>query len=203
MRAPQLSLDALELEAAYASPRSATAVRRRYVLFGAAIGLATGAFARVWMRTLTEQDPVFTIAGTTFILLAFAGSGACAGLALAWRRLRSRRRMAVQRGVGLVPFLFMGPFVLQFLPSLFGSWLAAFPGWGRIRRASLWVGIALLSVFFLLVSVSRGAIGFTSFAMWGVLSYLMFLSHRIVFEPRHDSQTPAAPADAYEPWLAL
>jgi hypothetical protein len=181
--------------------------RRRAMLWGAAIGLATGAFARVWMRTLTEQEPVFSIPGTAFILLAFAAFGACAGLALAWRRQRSPRRMAVQRGVGLVPFLFMGPFMALFLPSLFGALLAAHPAWRRRWRAILWTAITLLGGFFFLASIDRGGIGWLSFAMWLPLSYLMFVSQRIVFEPRErEAGTPRVipPTPAAVPlWMTV
>jgi hypothetical protein len=183
-------------------PGGTTSLRRRYVAAGAFIGFATGAFARLWMRTLTEDDPVFTIFGTGFILVAFAGFGACAGLALAWRRLRSRRRMAVQRGVGLAPFLFMGPFMPLFLPSLLGSLLAGFPGWRRWLRVLMWAAIGLLAAFFLLISTGRGAVGVASFAMWLPLSYLMFLAQRIVFEPRA-APSPAGPPDPFEPWLGV
>ena len=170
--------------------------RRRFVLAGAAAGLAVGGVARVWMRTLTEQEPVFSVGGTIFILLVFTGLGACGGLALAWRRLGSPRRMLVQRGVGLLPTALMGPFVPFFLPAMFGAFLLAFPQWGRWKRRLLLAAIVLLGGFLLLVSVSRGPVGMASFGLWLAVSYAFFLSYRIVFEPRDGPRQPAAEANA-------
>jgi hypothetical protein len=195
---------ALLMDSAILDQRPAPARGRlRAVLAGAFVGLATGIVARIWIRTLVEGETVFTIGGTGVILVAFTGFGACAGLAYAWRRYGSRRRLMVQRGVGMVPLLFMGPFVPFFLPSVFGSWLAAFPGWPRWSRRALWAAIASLGGFFLLVCVGRGPVGVASFALWAALSHAMFLSQRIVFEPRGLEQRPAATPDQYEPWVTL
>ncbi|MCA9831788.1 MAG: hypothetical protein R3B97_10310 [Dehalococcoidia bacterium] len=174
----------------------ATGQRKRSLAWGALAGLVVGGVARVWMRTLTEEDPVFSVAGTVFILLVFSGLGACGGLALAWRRTGSPRRMLVQRGLGLLPTAFMGPFFPFFLPALFGALLSAFPGWGRWRRRSLWGLIVLLSGFLLLISLSRGPIGIASYALWMVVSYAFFLSYRIVFEPRGSSPAAGHTQDA-------
>ncbi|MGD9932863.1 MAG: hypothetical protein AB7T37_04010 [Dehalococcoidia bacterium] len=169
--------------------------RRRFILAGAMTGLAVGGVARVWMRTLTEQEPVFSAGGTIFILLVFSGLGACGGLAFAWRRLRSPRRMLVQRGVGLLPTALMGPFFPFFLPAMFGAVLLAFPQWGRWKRRLLLAGIALLGGFLLLVSASRGPVGVASFGLWMAVSYAFFLSYRIVFEPRDGAYEPTAGAN--------
>ncbi len=170
--------------------------RRRYLAWGALVGVGVGAVARVWMRTLTEQEPVFSVGGTLLILLVFSGLGACGGLALAWRRTGSPRRMLVQRGLGLLPTAFMGPFFPFFLPALFGALLSAFPGWGRWRRRGLWALIVLLSGFLFFVSLGRGPIGIASYALWMVVSYAFFLSYRIVFEPRGSSPAAGRTQDA-------
>lgn len=180
-----------------------TSIRRRYVWQGALAGLLSGSVARVWMRTLSE-DPVFSVVGTTLILLVFAGLGAAAGLALAWRRLRSPRRMFVQRGVGLAPFLLMGPFMLFFLPSVVAATLFGHRGWRRLLRTSLWVGMGLFTAFIFLAMVSNGARGFAQFALYVPLAYLMFVTNRIALEPRAATPPPplaSAEADPYEPWM--
>lgn len=160
--------------------------RKRLVLAGALAGLIAGSVARIWMRTLTEQEPIFSIGGTVFILLVFAGLGACAGLTLAWRRLGSPRRMLIQRGVGLLPTAFMGPFFPFFLPAMFGALLLAFPQWGRWRRRLLMSLIVVAGGFLFLAWSSRGLIGIAAFVLWIAVSYAFFLTYRIVFEPRRN-----------------
>ncbi len=181
---------------------SLAVVRRRYVLQGALAGLLTGGVARVWMRTLSE-DRQFSVGGTTFILLVFAGLGAAAGLALTWRRLRSPRRMLVQRGVGLAPLLLMGPFIPLFLPSVVAATLCGHRGWRRLARATLWVMIGLFTAFLFLVMASNGWVGMAQFGLYVPLAYMMFITNRIALEPRPAAPPPPVPhaiADPYEPW---
>jgi len=154
--------------------------RRAYVLAGAVLGLAIGVFARVWMRTISE-DPVFTPVGTGLILVVFAGMGACVGLALAWRRLGSPRRMLVQRGVALVPYLLLGPFMLLFLPGFLAALVATHGGWWRLARWPL-TGIAALGLLFLMVAMFSN--GVASGLMYAVLAFAFYLTNRIAVAPK-------------------
>ena len=171
-------------------------VRRGYVLRAAAIGLAVAIVARFWMRALTDQPPRFSIGGTGFIFLVISGLGACAGLAFAWRRLGSSRRMLVQRGVGLAPFLLMGPFMVLFVPGLVAALTLAHRRWRTWLRRALFIIAGLVTAFLLFALLSRGGVaGPASMLLYIPIAYMMFLTNRIVLEPRSApaGQTPTAP----------
>ncbi len=179
----------------------ATSYRRRLMLRGALLGLMTGSVARVWMRTISD-DHQFSVPGTLFILIVFSGLGAAAGLALAWRRVRSPRRMLVQRGVGLAPLLLMGPFIPLFAPSVIVATLIGHRHWRRILRASLWAVAGLVTAFFFLATVTQGPVGLAAFVLYLPLSYVMFITNRIALQPRTPPPPPSArAAEPFEPWL--
>ena len=182
---------------------STTQARRGYVWRGAALGLAVAVVARIWMRSLTGEEPKLSVGGTGFILLVFAALGACAGLAFAWRRLASRRRMLVQRGVGLAPLLLMGPFIVFFVPGSLVALTLAHRGWRRWGRRALFTVAALFAAFIELILISRGGVaGPVSALLYPPLAYVMLLTNRIVFEPRRIADGGASPApDPYEPWM--
>ena len=185
--------------------RTSNHTRRGYVLRGAAIAFAVAIVARFWMRAITEQPHKFSIGGTGFIFVVVSGLGAYAGLAFAWRRLGSNRRMLVQRGVGMAPFLLMGPFMVFFIPGLLAAVGLAHRRWRRWLRRSLLTFACLLGAFFVFALGSSGdARGVAKALLYLPVAYALFLTNRIVFEPRlrapAAAQPPSAP-DAYEPWL--
>jgi hypothetical protein len=181
---------------------SPSRARRRYVLRGAAIGLAVAIVARVWMRALTDQTPKFSIPGTGLIFVVVAGLGACAGLAFAWRRLASPRRLLVQRLVGLAPLLLMGPFMFLFIPGTLTAWTLAHRHWRRWLRIGLFAVAGLAGAFLLLAFAGRGGQqGALSLLLYFPVAYAMFLTNRIVFEPRSRTAVSTATPDLYEPWL--
>ncbi|MFN0096786.1 MAG: hypothetical protein ACKVVT_18670 [Dehalococcoidia bacterium] len=164
--------------------------RRSFMLRGALIAIVVAVFARVWMRTVSD-DHQFTVGGTTFIVIVFAGMGAVAGLAFAWRRLGSQRRGLIQRGAGLVPFVLMGPFMLLFLPSLGVAACMALSRRRRWLRRAIVTVSALFAGFLVLAFLSRGAVGPLSVALYAGLAYVMFLTLRIAFAPlRHQRRQP-------------
>jgi hypothetical protein len=173
-----------------------------FVRMGAMAGLATGVVARLFMRSISE-DHQFTVAGTLLILLTFAGLGAAAGMALRWRRQLSSRRLSVQRGVGLLPLLLMGPFVPLFAPGFLLSLVLAHRGWRRWVRRALVVTACLLGAFLLLVLLSDGVIGPARVVLYAGFAYALFLTNRIVFEPRAlAAPAKAAEEDELEVWLS-
>ena len=176
--------------------------RRGYVSRGAAIGLAVAIIARFWMRALTEQPPKFSVGGTGFILLVVSGLGACAGLAFAWRRLGSNRRLLVQRGVGLAPFLLMGPFMVFFIPGLLAAVGLAHRRWRKWLRRAL-IAVACLLGAFLLLALSSvgGGQGAARVLLYIPVAYALFITNRIVFEPRRAQGSAPPPADPNEPWM--
>ena len=153
---------------------------KAFVVWGALIGFGVGVFARIWMRTISEE-PVFTAFGTGLILVVFAGMGACAGLALRWRTLGSARRMLVQRGVAFVPYLLLGPFMLLFLPGFLYALVSTHAGWRRLARWSL-LGVALFGAGVLLLAMFEN--GPMSAAMYAVLALAFHLTNRIAVAPR-------------------
>lgn len=184
-------------------PKSYTSARRSYVLRGFLLGALAGALARLWFRTISD-DQVFSVGGTLFIILAFGGFGAASGLAYAWRRLGSNRRLLVQRGVGLVPFLFMGPAMPIFGPGFLAAWLAGRHGPGRWRRRALIAVAGLVTAFWLLVLLGRGPVGILSVALFVALAGALFWTNRVVFEARRAGPLPGPYAnDPYQPWLAV
>ena len=151
---------------------------------GALIGFATGLYARAWMRTITDQEPQFSIGGTVFILLVFSGMGACAGLGWHWWRNGGGPRAWVRRGVAATPVLLLGPFAVLFVPSL----VAALFSGRRPRPAVRWpvAGFAaLMGVFLAMVFGAQGspANGAAAAALYLGLSYELFLAARIAFAP--------------------
>ncbi|MBI2766926.1 MAG: hypothetical protein HYX53_13575 [Chloroflexi bacterium] len=169
-------------------PPARPASRRRYVLAGALCGLVVAVFARIWMRTISDEH-VFTVPGTTLILLVFSGMGACAGVAFAWRRLGSTRRLFVQRAVALVPYLLLGPFTLLFLPGFTLALVLGHRGWRRLVRRALFAVTTAALAFILLIMLSRGPL---TAALYLGLAYALFLTNRIAIEPRaRDAPTPA------------
>ncbi|MFN0093982.1 MAG: hypothetical protein ACKVVT_04290 [Dehalococcoidia bacterium] len=168
--------------------------KRVLVLRGALFAAAVALVARLWMRTVSD-DHVFSLPGTTFIVLVFAGMGAAAGLAFAWRRYGSHRRRAVQRATALVPFLLMGPFMIIFLPSLgLTVWMALGRRRRWLRRAVIGASV-LLAGFLTLAFFSRETVGPLSAVLYLALAYVMFLSLRIAFAPLRTPAAAAGPAD--------
>jgi hypothetical protein len=163
--------------------------RRRYVLRGALCGLVVAVFARIWMRTISD-DHVFTVPGTTLILLVFSGMGASAGLAFAWRRLGSTRRLFVQRAVALVPYLLLGPFTLLFLPGFTLALVLGHRRWQRFLRRALFGVTAVVLAFVLVIMLSRGPL---SAVLYVGLAYALFLTNRIAIEPRAPVAAPGGP----------
>lgn len=153
---------------------------RAFVVWGALIGLGVGVFARIWMRTISD-DPVFTVFGTGLILVVFAGMGACAGLALRWRAFGSARRMRVQRGVAFVPYLLLGPFMLLFLPGFLYALVSTHAGWRRLARWSL-LAVAVPGAALLVLAMFEN--GPMSAAMYAVLALAFHLTNRIAVAPR-------------------
>ncbi len=153
--------------------------RRTYVVAGAFAGLAIGVFARIWMRTVSEE-PVFTVFGTGLILAVFAGMGACVGLAMRWRVFGSTRRMLVQRGVALAPYLLLGPFMLLFLPGFLFALVSTHGGWRRLARWSL-TAVASLGGLFLFIAMFEN--GVLSALMYGTLALAFHLTNRIAVAP--------------------
>lgn len=153
---------------------------RAFVVRGALAGLVVGLFARVWMRTISEE-PVFTLFGTGLILAVFAGMGACVGLALRWRAFGSTRRMLVQRGVAFAPYLLLGPFMLLFLPGFLYALVSTHAGWRRLARWSLLTVAALGGAFLLLAMFDNGPV---SAAMYAVLAVAFHLANRVAVAPR-------------------
>lgn len=159
-------------------PEVPTPTRRRGpILVGAAAGLACGLLARAWFRALADH-PVFSVGGTLFIALAFGGVGALAGLAFALRREGRFGRSWQVRLAGLAPVLLLGPGLPLFTPSV--ALAFALPRRRRwLRRALEGVaGVALLALA--LVLLGRGPL---SLLLWLLLSWALFLSARLAFEP--------------------
>jgi len=183
-------------------PADRRATRRRYVAVGALAGAAVAVAARGFMRSVAE-DPVFSWAGTFFIVLVFTTLGAAAGLALAWRKLGSTRRMAVQRGAALAPFALMGPFMPLFAPGLAAAAVLAHPAWRRTLRWALLGLAALGGAFLLLVFAGNGLMGLAAMALYPIVAYALFLTNRIALEPRAPAPSPGRrmDADPFEPWL--
>lgn len=141
---------------------------RSYVFAGAALGLAWGLAARVWMRFVSET-PEFTWTGTGFIfgasLLAGAGLGAVEG---ARRRRRAKRwrfaalavlLLGVGAGIIMLPIAWLGGAALSGrwpLPVRIGLALLALipfalvvtdpaPLWSETRRIVAFLGFTVLS----------------------------------------------------------
>src|SRR5919108_184836 len=129
----------LELEQEGRAPRVWAAV-----LAGAALGLAWGVAARIWMR-LIATHPEFTLGGTAFILAVGAQMGAFAGLAYAARRRGWRGwRHYVPRAVAVASILFMGvgPGVAMVAIVLAAALVVSRrggrpPGWGGLLGPAL------------------------------------------------------------------
>lgn len=166
----------------------ATTVRRRIVFGGAISGLVLGIAARVWMRTISDNH-VFSVGGTLFIILFFAGMGALVGLTLWWRRRPERRpRMLIFRAVGVAPFALLGPFMLLFLPSFLVALVAGHRSWRKLwRRIAL--GFAIVSFAFselimLTADVpGSGAVRLASALLYLPLAYALFVSNRVALDP--------------------
>ena len=169
---------------------------RRAMLFGAALGLLWAMPARLWMRLITDQEPVFSIGGTLFIFIVVSGFGAAAGYAFAVRPrvFPGRIRRWSSRGLAFVPFAAMGPGLIFFGGLAPLALAITRRGWRRRYRIALYGAGGLLLTFATLVMTSAGAIATLIFVF---LSYLLFLSLRFALEPAAPRDEPADGAFRY------
>ncbi|MFQ5381297.1 MAG: hypothetical protein ACE5EF_06710 [Dehalococcoidia bacterium] len=158
---------------------------RSAALAGAAVGLCSAVVLRAWMRLITEQEPVFTVAGTGLIFLVVSGFGAAAGYAFAVRhRPRGRIRARAERLLGFVPMLGMGPFMVFFAGSAILAWL---PSHREARRWLRWAlaGIGIIVTgFWILIFMAGGEDRDPSLArplLYLAVSYPLFVSLRFAF----------------------
>lgn len=176
-------------------PRLVT--RRGWLLRGGLAGLGAGVIMRVWMRTISDHH-VFSIGGTVFILLFFAGLGFLAALAAWWRfRADCPRRPAIVRAVAGIPFAAFGPFMLLFLPGALAAAVTGHPAWGRWRKRLL-IGVAvatfgLIELFLLTADVPGNAgVRIASGILYLPLAYAVFLTNRLAFDPMERAPLAAA-----------
>jgi hypothetical protein len=162
-----------------------TSSRRRFLLTGAALGVLTGAVARLWMRAITSQEPVLSVGGTGLILLVFAGMGALSAWALYLRRTRTRRPRTI-RAIALAPYALLGPFMPLFLPGLLGAALVAHPRWRRTLRWPILTIGGLLFAFVILIFAAgedMNGPGWARVSLYLAVAYAVFATNRIALEP--------------------
>jgi MFS family permease len=171
---------------------------RNAVLAGASIGLAFSLMLRLWMRLITDQEPVFTAGGTIFIVLVVTGFGAAAGYAFAVRhRTRRRFRKPVDRAMGFVPMLGMGPFMVFFLGGAVLAWLPSHP---NARRSLRWGLIALgviVTAFWTLLFLSGGEDLEPSLiraVIYLAVGYVLFVSLRFALTPTAAARDEGQPS---------
>ena len=104
---------------------------------GAALGLAWGLSARIWMRAISDA-PEFTWSGTLFILGLAAWLGLGSGLLAAARRGGRKPWWALLGAPGLL--LFASPGMVMLPAALFGG--LAFSAHARGWRLIGWIAIA-------------------------------------------------------------
>lgn len=166
---------------------SAPATRRRFVLRGAAVGLAVSPVVRLWMRTISQHH-VFSVGGTMLIVLVFAGMGALAGLVSWWRRNPRHPRPLFVRAVGIVPFALLGPFTLLFLPSLLAAVTTGpLPPRRWLRRVAVLAGLLLFALTELILLTAdvpgNAGVRLASGLLYLPLAYACFITIRLAVDP--------------------
>lgn len=175
---------------------SRAATRRNFVLRGAALGLGMSLPARLWMRTISEHH-VFSVPGTLLIVLFFTGMGGLAGLVAWWRRNPERPRTLVVRAAGFAPFALLGPFTLLFIPSFLAALVSGHPAWRRWARSAAAIFGVLVFGFTELILLTAdvpgsGAVRLASGLLYLPLSYALFISNRLAFDPLPGRRPAAA-----------
>ena len=165
---------------------------RNAVLTGAGIAFVSALVLRLWMRLVTTQQPVFSVGGTVFIVLVVTGFGAAAGYAFAVRhRTRRTFRKPIERSMGFVPILGMGPFMIFFLGAAIFAWLSSRPHMRRwLRRVLTAIGV-LVTLFWTLIFLTGGDDNEPSLVralFYLAIGYVLFVSLRFALTPT----TPAA-----------
>ena len=171
---------------------------RNAVLAGAGVGLGFALVLRLWMRLITGQEPVFTIGGTIFIFVVVSGFGAAAGYAFAVRhRTRRRARRFVERSMGFVPMLGMGPFMVFFLGGAIFAWLQSRQLSRRWMRWGLMALGVLVTGFWTLVFFAGGEDRDPSLLrplMYLAIGYVLYVSLRFALTRTEPAQRPSVPA---------
>jgi hypothetical protein len=170
---------------------------RNAILIGALLGLAWAIPGRLWMRLITDREPVFTVGGTLFIFIVVSGFGAAAGYAFAVRgRPRRRIRRWLERGLAFLPFAGMGPGLIFFFPGVPLALAAAHRGWRRRWRIALASFGGVAASFWTLVMLSN-APGLLTAALYLALGYVLYASLRFAIERTEPKSFPP-----YDPYAA-
>ena len=169
--------------------------KRRCLVRGALAGLGAGVVMRLWMRTISDHH-VFSVGGTLFIFLFFAGLGAAAALAVWWRSAGESRRPLLIRAVASIPFAAFGPFMVLFLPGALAAMVSGHPAWGQWRKrlltGSAVATFALIELFLLTADVPGNAgVRIASGLLYLPLAYALFVTNRLAFDPIRQAPAPA------------
>lgn len=164
-------------------------------LSGAALGLAWGVAARLWMR-LISGSPEFSLHGTGVILGASAVVGTCVGLARALRHRDRSRRAWLPRALAVAGFgaLCVGPGIGMVLSTLLATLGVVREGWRRALRIALLLPALAITgmvatVGFKTGSVARAVLGAL---IYPALLYPMLLGMRVGVEGREAPPTASA-----------